>query len=61
MIVATLDNLSHTIRIEMQEYHPTLLKTLTLKENYHNLLKMIQKNMKQNMLIYPLHITTTYF
>ncbi|TKH03379.1 ATP-binding protein, partial [Bacillus wiedmannii] len=43
MIVATLDNLSHTIRIEMQEYHPTLLKTLTLKENYLNLLKMIQK------------------
>lgn len=43
MIVATLDNLSHTIRIEMQEYHPTLLKTLTLKENYRNLLKMIQK------------------
>ncbi|MDG1623132.1 ATP-binding protein, partial [Bacillus mobilis] len=43
MIVAALDHLSHTIRIEMQEYHPTLLKTLTLKENYRNLLKMIQK------------------
>ncbi|PGZ51159.1 ATP-binding protein [Bacillus anthracis] len=43
IIITTLDNLSHTIRIEMQEYHPTLLKTLTLKENYRNLLKMIQK------------------
>ena len=45
----------------MQEYHPTLLKTLTLKENYRNLLKMIQKNMKRNMLIYPLRVTTTCF
>lgn len=43
IIVKTLDSLSLSIRVQMQEYHPTLLKTLTLKENYVNLLKMIQK------------------
>ncbi|MFJ8531564.1 sensor histidine kinase [Bacillus sp. NPDC094106] len=43
MIVKTLENLSLSIRAQMQEYHPTLLKTLTLKDNYSNLLEMIQK------------------
>ncbi|MFD0769870.1 sensor histidine kinase [Bacillus sp. CGMCC 1.60114] len=43
MIVETLGNLNQSIRVQMQEYHPTLLKTLTLKENYSNLLEMIQQ------------------
>ncbi|WP_459502592.1 ATP-binding protein [Bacillus sp. C1] len=43
MIVATLDNLNQSIRVQMQEYKPTLLKTLTLKKNYNNLLEMIQQ------------------
>lgn len=43
IIVETLDNLNYSIRMQMQEYHPTLLKTLTLKENYSNLLEMIQQ------------------
>ncbi|MBM7585690.1 two-component system secretion system sensor histidine kinase SalK [Bacillus pakistanensis] len=42
MIVETLRNLNQSIRVQMQEYHPTLLKTLTLKENYRNLLEMLQ-------------------
>lgn len=43
MIVKTLDNLNRSIRTQMQEYHPTLLKTHTLKKNYSNLLEMIQQ------------------
>ncbi|MEN1936451.1 ATP-binding protein [Paenibacillus sp. 102] len=43
MIVKTLDNLNQSIRVQMQEYHPALLKTLTLKKNYSNLLEMIQQ------------------
>lgn len=43
MIVKTLDNLNLSIRVQMQEYHPTILKSLTLKENYSNLLEMIQQ------------------
>jgi len=34
----------------MEEYYPTLLKTLTLKENYSNLLEMVQhKNRMKNI------------
>lgn len=43
MIVKTLDNLNLSIRVHMQEYHSTLLKTLTLKDNYRNLIEMIQE------------------
>ncbi|WP_025147686.1 ATP-binding protein [Bacillus sp. H1a] len=43
MIVETLGNLNQSIRVQMQEYHPPLLKTLPLKENYSNLLEMIQQ------------------
>ncbi|MFD3445700.1 sensor histidine kinase [Microbacteriaceae bacterium 4G12] len=43
IIETTLDNLNVSIREQMQEYHPTLLKTLTLKENYSNLLAMVQQ------------------
>lgn len=43
MIVKTLDNLNQSIRVQMQEYQPTLLKTLTLKKNYSNLLEVIQQ------------------
>ncbi|WP_338751383.1 sensor histidine kinase [Bacillus sp. FJAT-52991] len=43
MIVNTLDDLNLSIREQMQEYHPTLLKTLTLKENYIHSVEMIQQ------------------
>ncbi|KOP80952.1 ATPase [Lysinibacillus sp. FJAT-14745] len=43
IIVNTLDNLNLSIREQMQEYHPTILKTLTLKENYSHLIAMIQQ------------------
>lgn len=43
IIVETLDNLNNSIREEMQEYHPIMLQTLTIKENLNNLLDMIKE------------------
>lgn len=44
IIFETLDNLNLSIRDQMQEFHPTLLKSLTLKENYSYLLKTLEQN-----------------
>lgn len=38
IITETLDNMNTYIREQMQDYHPTLLPKLTIKENYQNLL-----------------------
>lgn len=43
IIINTLNNLNISIRKQMQEYHPTILTTLTLKENINSLLKMIKQ------------------
>lgn len=44
MITEILTQLNTSIRNQMQEYHPTLLSSLTLKQNYENLLQIIKKN-----------------
>ncbi|KGR78927.1 ATP-binding protein [Ureibacillus sinduriensis] len=52
IIFETLDDLNLSIRDKMQEFHPTLLKSLTLKENYGYLLKTLQqKNGKGEIVI----------
>lgn len=38
LLLETLDELNTSIRRQMQTYHPSLLKSLTLKENLENLL-----------------------
>ncbi|MCB2341052.1 sensor histidine kinase [Clostridium estertheticum] len=43
IIVETLEALNNSIREEMQEYHPIMLKTLTIKENLSSLLNMIKE------------------
>ena len=43
LIMEALDRLNLSIRQQMQEYHPTLLRTLTFKENLRNLLSMVQQ------------------
>lgn len=43
MIVETLNELSRSIRRQTEEYHPTILRTLTLKENYSNLIENIKQ------------------
>lgn len=43
IILQTLDNLNVSIREQMQEYHPVILKSLTIKENFQNLIEAVQK------------------
>lgn len=43
IIVKTLDNLNISIRDEMQEYHPVILKNITMKENLINLIDTIKE------------------
>jgi two-component system secretion system sensor histidine kinase SalK len=43
LIGQTLENLNVLVREQMQEYHPVLLKSLSLKENYSNLLSAVSQ------------------
>ena len=47
MIVETLDGLNARIRRQMQDYHPVLLKNLTAKENYQNLIEAVTLSFPQ--------------
>lgn len=42
LIISTLEKLNTVIRNQMQEYHPALLKNLTLKENIKSLLDSVK-------------------
>ncbi len=44
IIMETLDNMNTYIREQMQDYHPTLLPKLTIRENYRNLLDDISES-----------------
>lgn len=61
MITDTLTELNTSIRNQMQEYHPTLLSSLTLKQNYENLLQSIKKRMPINKLLFRLLAKMIYF
>lgn len=39
VIINTLDHLNKHIRMQMQDYHPVILSSLTAKENYQNLIE----------------------
>lgn len=47
ILVETLDHLNTTIREQMQDYHPVLLKNLTIRENYQNLLDAVSQSFPQ--------------
>ncbi len=47
IITETLDKMNTYIRDQMQDYHPTLLPKLTIKENYQNLLDGISGSFPQ--------------
>lgn len=52
IIVKTLDNLNNSIREQMQEYHPIMLQTLTIKENFNNLIDMIKETyLRKNIMV----------
>lgn len=47
IIIETLDNLNTHIREQMQDYHPVILKNLTAKENYQNLIETVSQAFPQ--------------
>ncbi len=47
IIIETLDNLNIHIRKQMQDYHPVILKNLTAKENYQNLIEAVAQSFPQ--------------
>ena len=47
ILVETLNHLNTTIREQMQDYHPVLLKNLTIRENYQNLLDAVSQSFPQ--------------
>jgi len=61
IIVNTLNDLNLSIREQMQEYHPTILKTLTLKENYSNLITMIQQKFGDRKLAITFNCNNDFF
>ena len=44
LLLDTLTELNSSIRFQMQSYHPTLIKSLTLKENIQSLLDSLSEN-----------------
>lgn len=47
IIIETLDKLNTHIRKLMQDYHPVILKNLTVKENYQNLIEAVSQSFPQ--------------
>lgn len=48
IITQTLEDLNTLIRKQMQDYHPVILKNLTVKENFQNLIESISLSYPQN-------------
>lgn len=47
LLAETLDHLNTTIREQMQDYHPVILRNLTIRENYQNLLDAVSQSFPQ--------------
>lgn len=47
LILETLDALNIRIRKQMQDYHPAILKNLTAKENFQNLIETVSQSFPQ--------------
>lgn len=47
IIIETLDDLNKHVRKQMQDYHPVILKNLTAKENYQNLIDAVSQTFPQ--------------
>ncbi len=52
IIYETLNNLNTCIRKQMQDYHPVILKNLTVKENYQNLIESVSSSFPQKHLCF---------
>lgn len=51
IIMKTLDRLNNHIREQMQDYHPIILKNLTVKENFQNLIDSTSQSFHRQSLI----------
>ncbi len=61
IIIETLDNLNTHIREQMQDYHPVILKNLTVKENYQNLIEAISQSFPQRKIVVSFDCSATLF
>ena len=61
IIIETLDNLNTHIREQMQDYHPVILKNLTVKENYQNLIEAISQSFPQRNIVVSFDCSDTLF
>ena len=61
LLVETLDHLNTTIREQMQDYHPVLLKNLTIRENYQNLLDAVAQSFPQRNIAMSFDCSDTLF
>lgn len=60
IIYETLNNLNTCIRNQMQDYHPVILKNLTVKENYQNLIESVSSSFPQKTFVFHLSVLILY-
>lgn len=51
VIINTLDHLNEHIRMQMQDYHPVILSSLTAKENYQNLIEAVAQTFPEKKIM----------
>ncbi|NMS89594.1 ATP-binding protein [Clostridioides difficile] len=61
IIYETLNNLNTLIRNQMQDYHPVILKNLTVKENYQNLIESVPLSFPQRNILVSFTCSDTLF
>jgi len=61
ILTETLEQLNTTIRKQMQDYHPVILKNLTIRENYQNLLDAISQSFPQQNIDVSFECADTLF
>ncbi|WP_227858485.1 MULTISPECIES: ATP-binding protein [unclassified Clostridioides] len=61
IIYGTLNNLNTRIRKQMQDYHPVILKNLTVKENYQNLIESVSLSFPQRNILVAFKCSDTLF
>lgn len=61
ILVGTLDHLNTTIREQMQDYHPVILKKLTIRENYKNLLDTVSQSFPRRNIAVSFDCSDTLF
>ena len=61
IITQTLEDLNSLIRKQMQDYHPVILKNLTIKENFQNLIESISISYPQNKFLISFNCSDALF